>query len=974
VGNVSRRALTLRELEEALRPSFGKILDLRSTITATCGLFVVVDMNENVSMIHETARDYLTHAPDLDLFIDPEQAKLESFRHCMTCLMDTGVRGKLNQSKTELKRDFIHYAATSWSHHLGLATCITSSALSTLVQFLRRSHVLTWIRTLASLRQLKVLVYASRTLTELISSKRISKFEVALDDEQRDLIRLWAIDFTKIVGKFGSTLLYDPASIHNFIPEFCPQNSMVHCQFAKQKTVRTISVSGITNQKWDDSIAHMSVGRYRLSKLLCSRGHVAAVATDHRSHGVTLIWSAINFEKKLALVQDEYITACCFDSTGTRYLSCGVSYVKIWELPSGRSVLIVSSPKGTTVLGVTFSEDKTRVLAACENKTIQILALDSQDPEWQLLSYLQESDVAGLGNANSPCAMVFSPDGAQIAVAYRGFPLSVWSVEECQMIGRNSRHVEGRGFNGVLWPGVDTVSWNPRYGNILGKYSDGCVFKWDPYEQTNEELRTPASIVQCSPDGLSFATCDNNGVVRLFNFQNFALIYQLRCDSSPRALAFSPDSRRFYEIRDAVCTAWEPTALADLQETGDISEDKWETQSDISTLNESIQIVEQEDRITALAVASHGKFFCAGNEIGEVHLFDAESVKMLNVWNSPRYMMIDLLVWDNSGERLAIAELGGDVSVKQVSPPSATGNTKKWNVQSILSLNMSSKLGTAQQVLFSPDGTLLLLVRQHAVQVWSLEEKKMNCEYHGSSDTGQHWIQDPSDSKSLFAFNHVGMRRFSWATLEATKLIPYDNGVTEKTCPPSDPNSSEDSNRHESSAAQESSYQTVNAYLAQDRSYIVVERGMKLCSQHMMLRVSELDSIPHLGNDDAATPSIPETAIQHIPEEVTKLVEVSLGVLAKDRFVFLDQDFWICTWKIGSVYAKDEPVAVGAMSPSKHAQNVESAGFVKRHFTLPRHWLNEESLPLLRLVESGKLFCPKGDEVAVIGSRLALAW
>jgi hypothetical protein len=142
----------------------------------------------------------------------------------------------------------------------------------------------------------------------------------------------------------------------------------------------------------------------------------------------------------------------------------------------------------------------------------------------------------------------------------------------------------------------------------------------------------------------------------------------------------------------------------------------------------------------------------------------------------------------------------------------------------------------------------------------------------------------------------------------------------------------------------------------------------------MMLRVSKLNSIPHVGSDEAAIPCIPKTAIQHIPEEVTKLVEVSLGVLANDRFVFLDQDFWICTWKIGSVYAKDEPVAVGAMSPSKHAQNVESAGFVKRHFTLPRHWLNEESLPSLRLVESGKLFCPKGDEVAVIGTRLALAW
>ncbi|CAN9375787.1 unnamed protein product [Alternaria alternata] len=75
----ARRALTLKELEEALRPSFNRILDLRSTIAATCGFFVVVDMSENVTMIHQTARDYLTHASELDLFIDADETHVESF-------------------------------------------------------------------------------------------------------------------------------------------------------------------------------------------------------------------------------------------------------------------------------------------------------------------------------------------------------------------------------------------------------------------------------------------------------------------------------------------------------------------------------------------------------------------------------------------------------------------------------------------------------------------------------------------------------------------------------------------------------------------------------------------------------------------------------------------------------------------------------------------------------------------------------
>ncbi|CAA9958491.1 WD40 repeat-containing protein [Pyrenophora teres f. maculata] len=958
----SRRALTLVQLEEALRPFFGKILDLRKTITATCGFFVVVDMSENVTMIHQTARDYLTHTPELDLYIDTENLHLELFRYCMTCLMKVSVRSKLNQDSAHVKRNFIQYAATSWSYHLNLATKISSEALSVMVQFLRGSHVLMWIRILASLRQLKVLVYASRTLSELVSYRKRSRFEKIIDDEQKEVLRLWAIDLVKIVGKFGPTLLYDPASIHNFITEFCPKTSMVYRQFATKKSFRFISVSGITNEKWDDSVAHMSVRRYRLSNLLCSRGYIAAVATYNTSVGVTIIWSSTNFEQKLCLSQGEYITACCFDSTGTRYVACGVSQTKMWEIPSGRLILTTRSPKDTTVLSVTFSEDKSRILAASEDKSIQVLAWDSLQLEWEPLISLQESDVSGLGIANSPCAMLFNSDNTLIAVSYRGFPLSVWGVEDRLLIGRCSRPVEGRGFNETIWAGTDMISWNPRYGSILGKYSDGCVFKWDPYEQTNVELRIPASLIQCSPDGLSLATCDNNGVIRIFNYQNFALVYQLRCDASPRAFTFSPDSRRFYEVRDTVCTAWEPPALTDLQETGEQSEDLWETQSDISTLSESVQVVEQEDRITSLIIALDGKFFCAGNEIGEVHLFDADGTRVMNVWRSPRYMVIDLLAWDNGGKHLAIAELGGDVSVKQISPPSAT--TEGWGVQSIVELKMSSQLGTARQLLFSPDGSLLLLVRQHAVQVLSMNPAALLCQCQESGEVGQHWLNDPTDPRLLLSFNKEGIRRFSWAGLEAGELLPYgdkiDNDTTEKT---------------QTNANLESGYQSVHAYLAQDRSHVVVGRTIKPGSQtYLMFQVSDLNSIPRPGSSMSTAPVVPKSAIRHLPEEVTKLVEVSLGVLAKDRFVFLDQDFWVCTWKIGSTYAKDEPAATGISSSSIHANNVEKDGIVKKHFMLPRHWLNEESLPLLRLVDSGKLYCPKGDEVAVIGTRLAFSW
>ncbi|KAH7077306.1 hypothetical protein FB567DRAFT_147720 [Paraphoma chrysanthemicola] len=979
----SRRALTLRELEEALRPSFGRILDVRNTISATCGLFVVVDVSEHVTMIHQTARDYLTHTQALDLFIDAQRVHIDLFSHCMTCLMDTNVRGKLTQTNSELKRDFIQYAATSWSYHLGLIKQISPAAVTMLVQFLRGPHVLTWIRILASLRHLKVLVYASRTLTELLSSKRKARFDVALDDNQKDLLRLWAVDFVKLVGKFGPTLSYDPASIHNFIPEFCPQTSMVHRQFTKQKSFRFISVSGITNDEWDDSIAHMSDRKYQLSKILCSRGHVAAIAIDHRAKGVTLIWSSTNFEKRLSLPQEEYITASCFDATGTRYLSCGVSHTKLWEIPSGRLILTAASPVDTTVLGVAFSEDRTRILAASEDKSIHVLSLESLQPEWQLLNSLDESDVTGLGHANSPCAMVFNADSTQIAVAYRGFPLSVWSVEDRRLIGRCSRQVEGRGINETIWAGVDTVSWNTRSGHLLGKYSDGCVFKWDPYERTSDELRTPASLVHCSPDGLSFATCDNSGVIRLFNFQSFALLYQLRCDAPPRAFAFSPDSRRFYEIREGVCTAWEPPALTDLQETGDQSEELWETQSDISTLIDAVQTVEQEDRVTSLAVASDGKYFCAGDEVGEIHLFDAAGNKVLKIWSSPRFMIIEMLAFDQSGKRLAFAELGGDVSVKQLSPPSGTSDLKKWTVQSLLQVRTTPQMGVARQLLFSPDGRLLLVVRQYAVQVWSLETGKMTCQYQQEEEVRQHWICEPENATSLLVFDQHGVKRMLWETLTAGPLlrIEEENIELETNFTKPNPQSVESPVQASSIATplSDPTYQSINAYLAQDQSHIIVERTTTQGSTiYTLFKVADLPTIPWPTTHEQQAPHAAlitnKTNTRTIPASIAKCIEVSLGLLTRDVFVFLDQDFWLCTWKIDTPAPHEPahpPASTTTRSASRSARgDTDKAGIVRKHFMLPRHWLNKETLPLLHLTEAGRLFCPKGAEVAVIGTQL----
>ena len=47
---------------------------------------------------------------------------------------------------------------------------------------------------------------------------------------------------------------------------------------------------------------------------------------------------------------------------------------------------------------------------------------------------------------------------------------------------------------------------------------------------------------------------------------------------------------------------------------------------------------------------------------------------------------------------------------------------------------------------------------------------------------------------------------------------------------------------------------------------------------------------------------------------------------------------------------------------------------VKRHFFLPRDWLNIECLELAIMTKDGTLFCPRNGEVAIIRDGLKEEW
>ena len=82
-----------------------------------------------------------------------------------------------------------------------------------------------------------------------------------------------------------------------------------------------------------------------------------------------------------------------------------------------------------------------------------------------------------------------------------------------------------------------------------------------------------------------------------------------------------------------------------------------------------------------------------------------------------------------------------------------------------------------------------------------------------------------------------------------------------------------------------------------------------------------------------------------IPEGIQNQIEIPLGVLSRQPLVFLDEDYWICSWR---------PAA------GIKAEKAE------RHHFLPKDWVNKESLSLCAILADGKLLIPSTGELAVI--------
>jgi WD40 repeat protein len=973
----STQSLTLSQLGEIMRQDYPGVLDLRLTINQVCGGFVVVDNNAHVAIVHATARDVLAKNTNLHFHIPLMESHLRIFTRCLTALSSPGLRANVEQVESH---SFLLYAATSWPRHLEASHALSDqSSLLLLAKFLRAPSVLSWIYILLVKRQLRVVVQASKAITSFL--KRVDRLDAERNPlshklQEKEVVASWATDLVRIVGRFGTNLLEQPKLIFKMIAPFCPRNSIIYRQFAAKGSTTQLEIAGLSNPSWDDSLAKFSVSGLSVPTKILTASHVLAILT---ADGAVMLYHTATHEEAWRLEHGERVLAWCFDARGEMLATYGLRKTRVWSTATAKQLYEIDNPPRAKALALAFTDDDATILSCSDDRIVRKCSLSTTDAGWSIIEEVLGEDTYAGKQYNSPRLALFSPDRSQLAVAYRGLPVSVWAVDEprprpdgvCVSIGDRNQ-LDLNEYNS--YTSAQCMAWNPMTGHLLGIYDDGRVFKWHPFEDDLQESTITATHIECSTDGKFFVTSSIGGALRVWDFYHFSPIYVLSCASSVTDLAIDADENRIYDLRDSFCCIWEPNALIRLWE---VDEKASETQSatgsstQISVSSEaSTEILEP---ITALAVRQIDSIYAAGNADGLVRLYGNEGESLSEL--SQSFMTVEHICWSAKGTHIASADLSRRILVKMVD----VANPLMF-ARSVLTVKEESQI---LQILLSPEGEYLLVSTECFVNIWSIAKKAIVATRPLTARTK--WLTHPKDGSVLLGFSFSGIQICRWEAFDVVVQLLIDRTVIDRE---------DNLNGRESTWRRPSTVHLMNlagpiclvnsVLVSLDEAIILIETSSTLLHGRFRKQFMALDvsNFPELLVQGEQTPETQTIAPIPLPPDLLSHMEIPLGFVATDTFqaarrksstqsalsaplsglpqmtggdstlAFLSHDFWVCTYTLSET----------------------RPGRVKRHHFLPRDWLDMDMLERAVMRSDGSLLCPRNGEVAMIKNALKEEW
>ncbi|KAK3995124.1 hypothetical protein QBC44DRAFT_390383 [Cladorrhinum sp. PSN332] len=737
----SHRPLSIRELLEALETTGVQIINLQVSIMDLCGGFLVVDGKDTVTLIHETAREYLL-SPKRPFNIDEKAAQEMLLTICLACLSAPDLRYKLRHGK---QSPFVSYAASSWVAHpynySNASAC--PEFIPALIGFLKSKDILTRIEAPARPGQLQILIKASTDLLFVAASLANSIMSDSAPNHSpsdHELIRRWAVDLHRIFRNFREQLQRYPENIHKAIPLFCPPSSIIYQQFAQTKSL-DIQISGRGAADWDDVTTRLIPGRAYVGMRIFAKGKwIFLVAADNIDWTVTTIfvYHAYTYQLTRQFRLTDASEVYQVNEKGTLLITCG---------------------------NAAFANDDATAIILTERGRQWRLSLCRQDSVFEEASQITDPDT-GLEFVSVYAAV--KSDGSLLAIESKEGSIMVCASDGPQCIAHSTKV-----------SGLKYMVWHPSTLEIFGLHTipntglgqTHWVFRWDfdNDQLVQEGLKIPprsrASDIEVSPNGQLLAISiwgelPGQNIQTLRSAHDLSLLYQIQSNSSLFGVAFSVDGRQLYDITDAFVRVRESSILLKLSGCSD--------QRGLVKVAKTDQ-VRRGQSIPASSPQPNGPLYCTATHSGLVMVHDSQTDEPLPLICGEELSAPYLLEWNSKGTTVAIASgpNGNRISIYRIAQ-----STRRGAIEEHLVSNMSISAGPKflDQVLFHPHENILLLSRSGSrAMMLSFSDNLVIAEtsmiVHGR------WITHPTDDRYLILVEPSTVSIYTWETLEKVSWI-----------------------------------------------------------------------------------------------------------------------------------------------------------------------------------------------------------
>ena len=928
---LSWRPLSITELQTALEPEYSGFVRLQDTIFQICGSFISVD-NDKVSLVHMTARQFLLSAREgVPAFIDSGRGHEHLAIICLKYLSDekwkrvlkTAEASVTAHTRTVLKQNrlliaeegnpLLGYSVFYFAYHVSETSLDSEDLIASLKAFFAQ-YCLFWIEAIALSRNLRYLTRSARFLKSYAKRRsrrrNLNSFRspLSLTDVNSDdarFVQLWAIDFIRIVGKFGLNLIQSPSSIFQLVPAFCPSTSMVGSVYGARES--SISVAGLRSIGWDDCLASVLVGKEEAaSKIMATDTYFLTMIGGSGTIGV---WYAETCEPARELHHGEYVAHMELNRPGKLLATAGSGSYRIWDIASGRQLQKLEKTSRAMTMCLTFGAFESELMVGMDDCSVTCYDLKTSQPKWQFVAPASDE------YNGCPLIMTISPDISKVAMAWRGKPAVVWDLHAT--VPQNLFRCRVHGATDPLVSPL-MMQWQTDANSILVLCHNNKLVQWHIYDEEQREFdHVKPYEMTISRDGNFLLTSDYMGTISVYTFPRLSLIYQLVNENEYiESLAFGPDNQRFYDLRGSICNVWEPDALirpdeAELEDWG----------SSILTEPVIAHDKSSQTQVTALASGFADRYFCVGRDDGTVcihHARDGRKVRKVSGHSS--HTSIIIVAWSRSGRYLISGDDSGRILAKRV-------ELKQENTFAIFPAFDFRVDEPVRQFLFNETERLLLISTASFDRIWDLKTKKQTCTRDWNPHRGNRWIQHPFQSELLMWIDTSIVNTFTWDQLEHADLtMPLSAESL-----PSKPTISHGNVVHW-------------VALTNNKKYIVYLSSSGLAETRLSSGV-HIEFLATSNLQDQHPHTLSRDCMASFATQIRYIISIY-----QDRIVFLDHNYWLCTWEIDS----------------------DLSGDVKRHFFLPKDWLNHSTLRMATMNEHGTFFCPKHGDVAIVRNGMRL--